>query len=161
MALNLNVGILGHVDSGKTSLARVLSSVGSTAAFDKSPQSQERGITLDLGFSSFTTPVPAHLKDLLQSESIQYTLVDCPGHASLLKTVIGGAQIIDMMILVVDATKGIQTQTAECLVIGEVTCRKMIIALNKIDLLEDQKRPQLLDRVRKISCKQSYRFTAS
>ena len=51
--LNINVGVLGHVDSGKTSLSRALSTVGSTAAFDKNPQSKERGITLDLGFSSF------------------------------------------------------------------------------------------------------------
>ena len=48
--LNINVGVLGHVDSGKTSLTRALSTIGSTAAFDKHPQSKERGITLDLGF---------------------------------------------------------------------------------------------------------------
>jgi len=88
--LNMNVGILGHVDSGKTSLgtsqlhkvrhragslltslvlpmpgiiaiARALSTTASTAAFDKSPQSQARGITLDLGFSSFQTTLPDHL----------------------------------------------------------------------------------------------------
>ena len=56
--LNVNIGILGHVDSGKTSLAKVLSTIGSTAAFDKNPQSQERGITLDLGFSAFTLDRP-------------------------------------------------------------------------------------------------------
>ena len=51
---------------------------------------------------------------------MQFTLVDCPGHASLLKTIIGGAQIIDIMLLVVDITKGIQTQTAECIIIAEL-----------------------------------------
>ena len=51
--LNFNVGVLGHVDSGKTSLSKALSTVASTTAFDKNPQSKERGITLDLGFSSF------------------------------------------------------------------------------------------------------------
>jgi selenocysteine-specific elongation factor len=56
--LNINVGVLGHVDSGKTSLSKALSSVASTAAFDKNPQSQERGITLDLGFSAFYTAAP-------------------------------------------------------------------------------------------------------
>lgn len=56
--LNLNVGVLGHVDSGKTSICRVLTQVASTASLDKSPQSKERGITLDLGFSSFLTRVP-------------------------------------------------------------------------------------------------------
>ncbi len=59
--LNVNVGLLGHIDSGKTSLARALSTTLSTAALDKSPQSVERGITLDLGFSSFTAPLPARL----------------------------------------------------------------------------------------------------
>ena len=51
-------------------------------------------------------------------KAIQFTLVDCPGHASLIKTIIGGASIIDLMFLVIDVNKGIQTQTAECLVIG-------------------------------------------
>lgn len=55
---------------------------------------------------------------------------------------------MDMMLLVVDVTKGIQTQTAECLVIGELTCSKMIIALNKIDLLSEEKRTSAIDRVR-------------
>ena len=50
--ININIGILGHVDSGKTTLSKLLSSIASTAAFDKNPQSKERGITLDLGFSA-------------------------------------------------------------------------------------------------------------
>ena len=87
--LNFNVGVLGHVDSGKTSLARSLSSTASTAAFDKNPQSRERGITLDLGFSSFTVDLPDHLRESAY-ESLQFTLVDCPGHASLIRTIIGG-----------------------------------------------------------------------
>lgn len=152
--LNLNVGVLGHVDSGKTSLAKVLSTVGSTAAFDKHPQSKERGITIDLGFSSFVTPLPDKLRlnnpDVLDSvELVQFTLVDCPGHASLIRTIIGGASIIDMMILVVDVTKGVQTQTAECLVIGEITCDKMIVVLNKTDLLADDKRTAMVDKMSK------------
>ena len=64
VALNVNVGILGHVDSGKTSLARALSTRLSTASLDKHPQSRERGITLDLGFSSFMLPLPAQLREL-------------------------------------------------------------------------------------------------
>lgn len=129
--LNFNVGLLGHVDSGKTSLAKVLSSVSSTAAFDKDPQSQERGITLDLGFSSFSSAIPSHLEGN-SYETIQFTLVDCPGHASLIKTIIGGSRIIDMMILVIDATKGFQTQTSECLIIGEILKKKMIVVVNKV-----------------------------
>ncbi len=83
---NFNVGVLGHVDSGKTSLARALSTTASTAAFDKNPQSQERGITLDLGFSAFTTD----LEDG-GGRRVQYTLVDCPGHASLIRVGFGQA----------------------------------------------------------------------
>lgn len=63
--LNVNVGVLGHVDSGKTSLSKALSSVASTAAFDKNPQSQERGITLDLGFSAFYSDAPEQVVDLI------------------------------------------------------------------------------------------------
>jgi len=144
--LNINVGILGHVDSGKTSLVRALSTELSTAALDKHPQSQERGITLDLGFSAFLTPLPAHLEGRGFSR-LQFTLVDCPGHASLIRTIIGGAQIIDMMILVIDVVKGIQTQTAECLVIGEITTDNLIVVLNKVDMLPVEGREGALARV--------------
>ncbi|XP_073848081.1 eukaryotic translation elongation factor, selenocysteine-specific [Musca autumnalis] len=134
---NFNIGILGHVDSGKTSLAKVLSKVQSTAAFDKSNQSQERGITLDLGFSALIIEAPKKIRqENTNIEKLQLTFVDCPGHASLIRTIIGGAQIIDMMILVIDAQKGIQTQTAECIVIGELLKRKLIVVINKIDMLE-------------------------
>ena len=112
---NFNVGVLGHVDSGKTSLSKQLSTIASTASFDKNPQSKERGITLDLGFSSFCEDIPSDLVNILiddfklinidstnptqqmssintisNYEKVQFTLVDCPGHASLIKTVIGG-----------------------------------------------------------------------
>lgn len=151
--LNFNVGVLGHVDSGKTALARALSTTASTASFDKNPQSKERGITLDLGFSAFQVPFPQHLKsDSNDKENsydfLQFTLVDCPGHASLIRTIIGGAQIIDLMMLVIDVTKGIQTQTAECLVIGEILCEKMVVVLNKIDLLKEDKKESLIEKVR-------------
>ncbi|KAL0978352.1 hypothetical protein UPYG_G00169400 [Umbra pygmaea] len=150
--LNFNVGVLGHVDSGKTSLARALSSTASTAAFDKNPQSRERGITLDLGFSSFTVDLPEKLSQESGShgyENLQFTLVDCPGHASLIRTIIGGAQIIDLMMLVVDVVKGVQTQTAECLLIGELTCPRMVVVLNKTDLLPPSKRQSAIDKMTK------------
>ena len=75
---------------------------------------------------------------------LQVTLVDCPGHASLIRTIIGGAQIIDMILLVVDATKGMQTQTAECLVIAEMTTRNLIVVLNKIDMFPEHEREERL-----------------
>ncbi|XP_017007822.2 selenocysteine-specific elongation factor [Drosophila takahashii] len=137
MTINFNIGLLGHVDSGKTTLAKALSSISSTAAFDKNPQSVERGITLDLGFSG-----------LLVGEDLQFTFVDCPGHASLIRTIIGGAQIIDLMLLVVDAQKGIQTQTAECLIIGELLQKKLIVVINKIDVYSADQRESKLEKLR-------------
>jgi len=148
--LNVNVGVLGHVDSGKTSLVKALSTLLSTASLDKNPQSIARGITLDLGFSAFLLPLPDRLESQMAAaasaaqeqdasappaapfRALQFTLVDCPGHASLIRTIIGGAQIIDMMILVVNVLKGIQTQTAECLVIGEICTKHLIVVLNKV-----------------------------
>ena len=148
--LNINVGILGHVDAGKTALVRSLSTSLSTAALDKNPQSQQRGITLDLGFSAFTLSMPSHLAldpSLQGYDSVQFTLVDCPGHASLIRTIIGGAQIIDMILLVVDANKGIQTQTAECIVIGEITTDNMVVVLNKVDTIPEEEREAKIERV--------------
>lgn len=109
MSLNVNVGLMGHVDSGKTSLSKALSKISSTAAFDKNPQSQQRGkiresskiikcnvfltgITLDLGFSALTLEAPEELKN--KSNEILFTFVDCPGHNSLIRTIIGGNLII-------------------------------------------------------------------
>jgi selenocysteine-specific elongation factor len=160
--LNFNVGVLGHIDSGKTSLAKAISTTASTASFDKNPQSKERGITLDLGFSSFSVPVPSHLEGHGYS-TLQFTLVDCPGHASLIKTIIGGSQIIDLMMLVVDVTKGIQTQTAECLVIGEITCSKMVVVLNKVDLVDEAKREKHILKVKNgiLKTLQSTRFAGA
>ncbi len=72
--------VLSVFESGKTSLAKSLSTIASTAAFDKNPQSKERGITLDLGFSSFVAESPPHLSEAFSQ--VQYTLVDCPGHGN-------------------------------------------------------------------------------
>jgi selenocysteine-specific elongation factor len=147
--LNINVGVLGHVDSGKTSLVKTLSTYLSTASLDKSAQSRQRGITLDLGFSAFVIhdlppQIPAE-----QFDCLQVTLVDCPGHASLIRTIIGGAQIIDFVLLVIDATKGIQTQTAECIVIAEMTTRNLIVVLNKTDMFPEAEREERLKAVQK------------
>ena len=143
-SININIGILGHVDCGKTSLARVLSTSFSTASIDKSKQEKERGITIDLGFSSFSIDINKYdaLKAKINDNNIkriQFTLVDCPGHSSLIKTIIGGAQIIDFMLLVIDINKGIETQTGECIVLGECLLnnrKQILIVLNKCDLFK-------------------------
>jgi selenocysteine-specific elongation factor len=149
---NINCGVLGHVDSGKTSICRCIHHVASTASMDKHPQSQERGITLDLGFSSFT--VTTHDSS---ERKFQFTLVDCPGHASLIKSVIGAAQIIDLCLLVIDAQKGFQAQTVECLIISEIVTHRLIIVVNKIDMIEESSRQARLhdmqSRIRKAMAK--------
>lgn len=166
MPLNVNVGLLGHVDSGKTSLCRALSKISSTAAFDKNPQSQERGITLDLGFSALTVDVPENLKQKSEDGSLIFCFVDCPGHQSLIKTIIGGSQIIgelpginfynliiyqflvlDVFVLVVDIQKGFETQTGECLILAEVTGKPLIVVLNKIDIIEESTREAFVEKV--------------
>ncbi|KAL8431747.1 hypothetical protein ACSSS7_005073 [Eimeria intestinalis] len=175
----VSLGVLGHVDSGKTSLCRILSQIISTCGLDKHPQSKDRGITLDLGFSAFslTLPLSPHRcysdKCALSSSSVvaeagelpaeaeqrggqlvQVCLVDCPGHASLVKTVIGGAHIIDAALLVLDATKGVQAQTAECITICQVIRKPVLVVLNKIDLLpvasRDQKVKLLTEKMRRL-----------
>ncbi len=122
---NVNLGILGHVDSGKTTLCRVLSSTFSTASNDKGRQSKERGITLDLGFSSFT------------DAGVNYTLVDHPGHSTLIRTVLLGSRIIDALVLVVDAVSGVQPQTIEALAISSTLphVSSAIVVVNKIDAI--------------------------
>ena len=163
--LNINVGILGHVDSGKTSLSKMISSISSTASFDKNPQSKERGITLDLGFSALYIHTPKILKEkfasnkkIIESEYIQLTLVDCPGHASLIRTVISGASIIDTVILVIDSIKGIQIQTVECIALSEILCEKITIALSKVDLLKNKEDDanKKIDKLKKIFSKSKF-----
>ena len=93
-----NIGYNVNIFARIVFSAKALSTVASTASFDKNPQSKERGITLDLGFSSFSIPIPSHLSGAdssstgssVRHESVQFTLVDCPGHASLIRTIIGG-----------------------------------------------------------------------
>ena len=163
--LNINVGILGHVDSGKTSLSKMISSISSTASFDRNPQSKERGITLDLGFSALYIHTPKILKEkfasnkkIIESKYIQLTLVDCPGHASLIRTVISGASIIDTVILVIDGIKGIQIQTVECIALSEILCEKITIALSKVDLLKNKEDDanKKIDKLKKIFSKSKF-----
>lgn len=136
---NINLGIMGHIDSGKTALCRILTKTASTASLDKNPTSQSQGITIDIGFSSF----------IIKSDSYrQYTLVDCPGHASFIKSVIAGACIIDLMLLVIDVKKGIQVQTAECIALGEMMRLKLIVVLNKCDTLKEGFDSKLIEKTK-------------
>jgi selenocysteine-specific elongation factor len=119
----VHVGLFGHVDHGKTMLARQLTEKPSTAALDKAPDSVRRGMTLDMGFSAFTLG--------------QYlvTLVDLPGHFSLVRHAVAGANIIDSAVLVVAADLGLQVQSVEHFsIIKNIGIKDLVVALNKVDL---------------------------
>ncbi len=118
---NINLGIFGHIDHGKTSLAKVLTEIPSTSSLDKLPESKKRGITIDIGFSSF------NLKNYM------ITLVDAPGHADLIRAVVSAADIIDLALLVVDAKEGPKTQTGEHLLILDYFKIPTIVLITKID----------------------------
>ncbi len=121
----VHIGLFGHIDSGKTAIAAVLSEFISTAGIDAHPQSKERGITIDLGFTSFI------LGDYL------ITLVDGPGHSDLIKISASSVEIIDCALLVIDITKGPQVQTGEHLIMIEsLNIQNIIVVLNKIDLFK-------------------------
>lgn len=121
----IHIGLFGHIDSGKTAVAAVLSEFISTAGIDAHPQSKERGITIDLGFTSFIL------------EEYLITLVDGPGHADLIKISASSVEIIDCALIVIDITKGPQIQTGEHLIMIEsLDIKDIIIALNKIDLFK-------------------------
>lgn len=129
----LNVGIIGHVDSGKTSLARNLSSIAGTAAFDKHPQSQQRGITIDIGISKITNSPQEKPSMEARKENNEIVVIDCPGHAGLIKAVLLAANIIDILILVIDGIKGIQNQTIECLALQEAIGKRFLLVITKVD----------------------------
>ncbi|TFG08457.1 MAG: selenocysteine-specific translation elongation factor [Promethearchaeota archaeon] len=121
----IHIGLFGHIDSGKTAIAEVLSEIISTAGIDAHPQSKERGITIDLGFSSFVL------------DQFLITLVDGPGHADLIKISASSVEIIDCAILVIDVNKGPQVQTGEHLIMIEsLNIKDVIVVLNKIDLFK-------------------------
>ena len=123
----MHCGLFGHVDSGKTAIAAVLSQVVSTAGLDAHPQAKKRGISIDLGFTSFNL------------DEFKIALVDAPGHADLIRSVVASANIIDLAILVIDATKGPEMQTGEHMVILEsLGIEQVLVAMNKIDLIDGQ-----------------------
>ncbi|WP_287585399.1 selenocysteine-specific translation elongation factor [Candidatus Borrarchaeum sp.] len=121
----VHVGLFGHIDHGKTAIARILSEKISTAGLDKHPQAQERGISIDLGFTAFNL------------DPYRVTLVDAPGHADLIRSVVAGANIIDAAMLVIAADEGPKPQTGEhILILDSFSISKALIIINKIDLVE-------------------------
>ncbi len=139
---HVNVGTIGHVDHGKTTLTAALTLNLSKAGLceavsfddiDKAPEERERGITINT----------AHVE--YQSENRHYAHVDCPGHADYVKNMITGAAQMDGAILVVSAADGPMPQTREHILLArQVGVPSMVVFLNKTDMLDD---PELLELV--------------
>ena len=139
---HLNIGTIGHVDHGKTTLTaaitKVLASKGLAeikdfASIDNAPEEKERGITINT----------AHVE--YQTENRHYAHVDCPGHADYVKNMVTGAAQMDGAILVVAATDGPMPQTREHILLGrQVGVPRIVVFMNKVDMVDD---PELLELV--------------
>ena len=139
---HVNIGTIGHVDHGKTTLTaaitKVLAAKGGAefmdyANIDKAPEERERGITINT----------AHVE--YQTEKRHYAHVDCPGHADYVKNMITGAAQLDGAILVIAATDGPMAQTREHILLArQVGVPRMVVFLNKCDMVDDE---ELLDLV--------------
>ena len=135
----VHIGLMGHIDHGKTALARAISDYVSTAGLDKHPQSMERGITIDLGFTMFVL------------DNYLVTLVDAPGHADLIRSVVAGANIIDTAILTVAADEGPKVQTGEhLLVLRSLDIDSVVIAITKSELVDDTRIAEVEAMMKKI-----------
>jgi elongation factor Tu len=135
---HINVGTIGHVDHGKTTLTAALTKVcGDSVKFeeiDKAPEEKERGITI----------ATAHVE--YQSDIRHYAHVDCPGHADYVKNMITGAAQMDSAILVVSAVDGPMPQTKEHILLArQVGVPKIIVFLNKIDMVDDEELIELVE----------------
>src|SRR6185312_9565730 len=139
---HVNVGTIGHVDHGKTTLTAAITTIqaakglASKVAFDqidKAPEERERGITI----------ATAHVE--YESDKRHYAHVDCPGHADYVKNMITGAAQMDGAILVVSAADGPMPQTREHILLArQVNVPYIIVFMNKVDLIDDK---ELLDLV--------------
>jgi elongation factor Tu len=140
---HVNIGTIGHVDHGKTTLtagiSRVLAEasgaeVMSYADIDKSPEERARGITIN----------SAHIE--YETDNRHYAHVDCPGHADYVKNMITGAAQMDGGILVVSATDGPMPQTREHIVLArQVGVPNLVVFLNKVDLVDDEELLELVE----------------
>src|SRR3712207_2464155 len=139
---HLNVGTIGHIDHGKTTLTAAITKVlaeqtgGQAVAFDeidKAPEERQRGITINT----------AHVE--YETANRHYAHVDCPGHADYIKNMITGAAQMDGAILVVSAADGPMPQTREHILLArQVEVPYIVVALNKADMVDD---PELLELV--------------
>ncbi len=139
---HVNIGTIGHVDHGKTTLTSAITKVLATKhlasymAFDqidKAPEEKERGLTIAIAHVEYET-VKRH-----------YAHIDCPGHADYIKNMITGAAQMDGTILVVSAADGPMPQTREHVLLAkQVRVPYIVVFLNKVDMVED---PELLDLV--------------
>ena len=141
---HLNVGTIGHVDHGKTTLTAAITSVLAATnknvkaiAFDQidsAPEEKERGVTIAITHVEYET------------ESRHYAHVDCPGHADYIKNMITGAAQMDGAILVVSAPDGPMPQTREhILLAGQVNVPRIVVALNKCDMMDDEELLELVE----------------
>ncbi|MGC9341436.1 MAG: elongation factor Tu [Bacteroidales bacterium] len=139
---HVNIGTIGHVDHGKTTLTAAItqvlakkgwSEIRSFDSIDNAPEEKERGITINT----------AHVE--YQTEKRHYAHVDCPGHADYVKNMVTGAAQMDGAILVVAGTDGPMPQTREHILLArQVNVPKIVVFLNKVDLVDD---PELLELV--------------
>src|SRR6187431_328645 len=141
---HLNVGTIGHIDHGKTTLTAAITSVlaekgGNTAvrsfeSIDNAPEERQRGITISI----------AHVE--YETENRHYAHVDCPGHADYIKNMITGAAQMDGAILVVAATDGPMPQTREHVLLArQVGVPSIVVALNKADMVDDEELLELVE----------------
>jgi elongation factor Tu len=142
---HLNIGTIGHVDHGKTTLTAAISKVLTDAGFsknaaksfdqiDNAPEEKERGITINTSHVEYETA------------NRHYAHVDCPGHADYVKNMVTGAAQMDGAILVVAATDGPMPQTREHILLGrQVGIPRMVVFMNKVDMVDDAELLELVE----------------
>ena len=140
---HVNIGTIGHVDHGKTTLTAAISSVLSNqglaeardfTSIDNAPEEKERGITINT----------AHIE--YETANRHYAHVDCPGHADYVKNMVTGAAQMDGAILVVAATDGPMPQTREHILLGrQVGVPRLVVFMNKVDMVDDEELLELVE----------------
>ncbi|TXJ06770.1 MAG: elongation factor Tu [Aeromicrobium sp.] len=154
---HMNIGTIGHIDHGKTTLTAAITKVlhdkypdlNEASAFDmidKAPEERQRGITISISHVEY------------QTENRHYAHVDCPGHADYVKNMITGAAQMDGAILVVAATDGPMPQTREHVLLArQVGVPAMVVALNKCDMVDDEEILELVEmEVRELLSEQEF-----